>query len=240
MATADAIREQIRLAEERLDASRRELHASELEVNSAEERQRLRNVLADVERRRASVDHHTRAARSKRELIDNDIQSADDSLYVVHKQEADTIGAQQVTDCSECVANGTEEWQIKGMLWLIPALEAVTEASAVSKTFKVGGHPFKLVYAPDPDHVHDYYQSDNEQGKGSLVLKCESTSGLAFRVSGSFALHLWCRLRSRSACGVLFAFSGFDARLPLPLPPLCLRAPVLLLRQVWRRVASLG
>ena len=195
MATAEDIRELIRVAQEGLERDQRARTAAYQELEDAHERQTLRRELDEIRAQRETVRRATSAYQDTRAAVDRDrmgtiaISPTSGMNHHAASPEpsiADCYGGPQIVDCGGAVVKGEQEWRIEGMSWLENALGQFESDYAESDAFTVGGHKFDLVYCPK-DHRFEHFHDDDTPGKGSLVVRPlangTGTDGLVFRVS---------------------------------------------------------
>ena len=187
MATAEAIREQIREAEARLEQSEADTLAARRALSAADERQKLRRQLDAIEEEIRGEQEHQRMLHSRREGVDADMagchkpDSNGQTQPTLRRAPADTV---QIANCRTAVVYGEQEWRIEGMSWLKNALKQACICRTESRTSAVGSHDLVLVYQPQSErqmgHPGDQFPN---AAKGSLALRHDSECGITFRYS---------------------------------------------------------
>jgi len=183
MATADDIREEIGTRQSQVAQAKRDVEHAQRELREANERQRLRRELDEIEKQLLVERRRHSSYQDLRALVDNDRygdhmpRNGRDSLTRNAVRQAS--GGQRrkgALDCRKAVCDGEIEWTLKGFSWLLGTLEQAGESYATSSKIQVGGHGFTLAYHPNMGEMGE----DDE--RGSLVLIHEEPS----EYSGAF------------------------------------------------------
>jgi len=183
MATADDIREEIGTRQSQVAQAKRDVEHAQRELREANERQRLRRELDEIEKQLLVERRRHSSYQDLRSLVDNDRygehmpRNGRDSL--TRNAVRQPSGGQRrkgALDCRKAVCDGEIEWTLKGFSWLLGTLEQAGECYATSSKIQVGGHGFTLAYHPNMGEMGE----DDE--RGSLVLIHEEPS----EYSGAF------------------------------------------------------
>jgi hypothetical protein len=194
MATAAEIQAQIAHAQRLLEQRREEKRLSIEESNAADERQRLRRELDQLNALIETEEDAIGAEQGYREAVDNDEEgvgahqqdrNGTPPLRSIIGQNFDSAHSslRQSSNCSDAVVSGEMEWEIVGMSWLRSTLTQNREAWAECDIFHIGGETFDLLFDPDRCVTHGRGEQEDErrQWKGSLVVRHYSRNPITFR-----------------------------------------------------------
>lgn len=176
MSTAQEIQRQIDTALRELQESQAAQTHAEQEIELAEERQRLRRQLDNLQNAKATSIKLTENARWRRRNIDADILGPHlpggglGTLLVRPRPEETKRRNSEEINCSAAVVKGEYTWRIGGVSWLVEALKQNGEDRLECKEyFWVGEDRFDFVYNP----------SGGDDGTLSII-HCENR-GATFR-----------------------------------------------------------
>lgn len=183
MSTAEDIRDAIGTRQSQVASAKRDVEHAQRELREANERQRLRRELDEIEKQLLVERRRHSSYQDLRSLVDNDRygehmpRNGRDSLTRNAVRQASGGQRRKGTlDCRKAVCDGEVEWTLKGFSWLLGTLEQAGESYATSSKIQVGGHGFTLAYHPSMGEMGE----DDE--RGSLVLIHEEPS----EYSGAF------------------------------------------------------
>ena len=201
MATAEAIEAQIAAARQLLTQREAEVQRLEDEIQAANERQRLRRVLDELNAEIAEHDETIVFSQNYRAEVDMDLNGyhtgvarrsrMDVSPHPYDSQQAAAPTSSMVSSrvsCSEAVESGELEWTIEGMSWLNSTLRQASASDlymghcAASKPVQVGNSVFRLAYSPKQRMLHTRHPQ-GEAWKSSLAVVHHTSSSLLFRHS---------------------------------------------------------
>eukprot|EP00434_Breviolum_minutum_P036108 symbB.v1.2.031980.t1/scaffold3775.1/size50518/5 len=172
MATAADLHNQIAAAKKQLEEKKAHTQFLREESTRAEERQKLRRQLEEVQKHISHQESINSGERNYRRLLDADAlgntPSDGSKLYEPPPARFNPGSNGELVHCAEVVAKGDYEWRIDGMSWLVNTLE--------SCSFIVGGEEFTLQYNPKCGDVGDLGGQ-----RGSLCLVHQDEGGITFR-----------------------------------------------------------
>ncbi|CAL1154348.1 unnamed protein product [Cladocopium goreaui] len=180
MATAADLHNQIALAKKTLEEKKQHTQHLREESTRAEERQRLRRQLEEVQKHISHQESINSGERNYRRLLDADAlgntPSDGSKPYEPPPARFNPGSNGELVHCAEVVAKGDYEWRIDGMSWLVNALQQNECPSLESCAFIVGGEEFTLQYNPKCGDVGDLGGQ-----RGSLCLVHQDEGGITFR-----------------------------------------------------------
>lgn len=184
MAGLDALRVQIAAAKRELQDERAlesQLHRN---IDQANERQRLRRDLENIQRQIQCQRSCNRWSREQEADIDKDLDGdhmpTDQRKHLVNsnRTQGGTNVAGSIVNCSNAVIKGEYIWKIEGVSWLKNTLNQMDETYAESDRFFIGPHCFFFVYHPKRGVIAD---RDGQEQRGSLAIIHDSNGGITFR-----------------------------------------------------------
>mmetsp|Transcript_78248 Transcript_78248/g.175355 ORF Transcript_78248/g.175355 Transcript_78248/m.175355 type:complete len:516 (-) Transcript_78248:18-1565(-) len=190
MATAEEIRAEIAAEKERLLQGRRERDALQTRMQEAEERQRLRRELDELQKSNRTVMGLNGYKRWQISRVDEDEDGPNlpggPKPFTQRKEDYENHGGVYKKDemhvsCSDHVRTGEYVWKIGGMSWLRHALLHTGEPFGQSDCFDMGNdNIFDFVYHPERDRIRTGEPS-NEVRCASLAMRCFEDGSSTFR-----------------------------------------------------------